>query len=53
MLLDRDIGIAVEIGGDRGELLIERGELLLRVLQIPRAVSKVCCDAMFSAARSC
>ena len=35
MLLDRDIGIAVEVGGDRGELLVERGELLLRVLQIP------------------
>jgi hypothetical protein len=27
--------VAVEIGGDRGELLMERGELLLRVLQIP------------------
>ena len=35
VLLDRDIGVAVEVGGDRGELLIERGQLLLRVLQIP------------------
>jgi hypothetical protein len=35
VLLDRDVGIAVEVGGDRGELLVERGQLLLRVLQIP------------------
>ena len=34
MLLDRDVGVAVEVGGDRGELLIERGELLLCVLQV-------------------
>ena len=35
VLLDRDFGIAVEVGGDGGELLVERGELLLCVLQVP------------------
>jgi len=35
VLLDRDLGATVEVGGDRGELVIERDQLLLRVLQIP------------------
>jgi hypothetical protein len=53
MLLDRDDGVAVEICGDGRKLLVERGQLLLRVLRLRRAVSKVCCDATFLAARSC
>jgi hypothetical protein len=35
VLFGRNIGVAVEVGDDRSELLIERGELLLCVLQIP------------------
>ena len=35
ILLDTAVGIAVEIGGDRGELLIEGGDLLLGGLQVP------------------
>jgi hypothetical protein len=34
VLLDRAIGIAIEVRGDCGELLIERGKLLLGVLQV-------------------
>src|SRR6266481_6392135 len=34
VFLDRDLGIAVEVGGDRGELLGERCLLLLRVHQV-------------------
>jgi hypothetical protein len=39
VLLDRAVRIAVEVGGDRGELLMERGKLLLGVLQVRRAAS--------------
>ena len=35
VLLDRNIGVTVEVGGDGGKLLVERGQLLLRVLLVP------------------
>ena len=33
MIFDRRIGIAVQIGGEAGKLLLQRGKLLLRALQ--------------------
>ena len=33
MLFDRGVGLAVQIGGKAGKLLLQRGKLLLRSLQ--------------------
>ena len=35
VLLDWAVGVAIEVGGDRGELCLERRKLLLRALQVP------------------
>ena len=42
VLFDRDVRIAVEIGSNAGELLLERSDLLLGVLQVhPRGIERL------------